>query len=188
MVDNIKNRNAIEAILLSSNIESTIKENEELLFELIPELKAEKGFDQKSVWHCYDVWEHTVQAIKSSRADAEIRLILLLHDIGKPFSCQEDGDVRHFRGHAEKSAEIAQTALKRLGYPSDKIDEYCFYIGKHATTITEDMLDDENIGKYIKLLQIQYCDSSAYAPEYAKQIIEKLDTIKLMLETYKSRK
>lgn len=187
-MDYIKNKTSIEAILLSSDIETAIRDNEQLLFELIPELKAEKGFEQKSEWHCYDVWEHTIHAIISSKADAEIRLILLLHDIGKPYSCQEDGNVRHFRGHAEKSAEIAQTALKRLGYPSDKIDEYCFYIGKHANTITEDMLNDENIGKYIKLLQIQYCDSSAYAPKYAKQIIEKLDAIKLMLETYKSRK
>ena len=187
-MDYIKNKTSIEAILLSSDIETAIKDNEQLLFEWIPELKAEKGFEQKSEWHCFDVWNHTIQTMKYSETDADIRMILLLHDIGKPYSCQEDGNVRHFRGHAEKSAEIARIVLKRLGYPLEKINEYCFFIGKHATTITEDMLDDKNIEKYVKLLHIQYCDSSAYAPEYAKQITEKLDITKVMLETHKSRK
>ena len=43
-------------------------------------------------------------AIKDSINDIDIRLVLLLHDIGKPFSYQEDGNIRHFKGHAQKSA------------------------------------------------------------------------------------
>ncbi len=176
------NQKIIENILISADVETAIKDNEDVLFSLIPELKSEKGFEQKSIWHCYDVWEHTIHAIKSSRADVEIRLILLLHDIGKPYSCQEDGTVRHFRGHAEKSAEIAETVLKRMGYSIEKVDELCFFIRNHAATITEDMLSYNNIKTYKKLLYIQYCDGSAYAPQYAKQITEKLDAVCQMLD------
>ena len=177
-MDNEAKRKEIKRILLSSVVDDALRENEDLLFDLIPELKSEKGFDQRTKWHCYDVWEHTIHAVKNSGPDAEIRLVLLLHDIGKPFSYQEDGNIRHFRGHAEKSAEIARTALKRLEYPDDEIEEYCFYIRSHDTMITEDMLNDGNPEKYKKLLYIQYCDAGAYAPEHIKQRTDKLDKIK----------
>ena len=42
----------IKSILMSSNVEDTIKENEDLIFDFIPELKFEKGLDQRSKWHC----------------------------------------------------------------------------------------------------------------------------------------
>ena len=177
----------IKGILMSSNVGDAIRDNEAILFDLIPELKFEKGFDQRSQWHCYDVWEHTIHAIMSSELDFDIRLVLLLHDIGKPFSFQEDGCTRHFKGHAEKSAEISERVLKRLGYSDTKVEEYCFYIRNHATNISEDMLDHLNLEKYKRLLCLQYCDASAYAPEYAKQIIDKLDVVNLKLQNYENR-
>ena len=176
------NKKKMESILLADNVEESIKENEEVLFDLIPELRAEKGFDQKSPWHCYDVWDHTIHAIKNSVPDGDIRVVLLLHDIGKPFCYREDGDIRHFRGHAGKSAEIAELVLRKLGYPEGITADYCFLIRNHATTITEDMVNSANLEQYKKLLYIQYCDSGAYAPKFAKEIREKLDAVRLMLD------
>ena len=45
----------------------------------------------------------------------------LLHDIGKPFSYQDE-EVRHFHGHPEVSADMTEEILKRLGYSKDFID------------------------------------------------------------------
>ena len=73
------------------------------IFEIIPELKYEDGFDQKSSWHIYDVWKHTEVALSNSNYDFEERLALLLHDIGKPFSYQDDGETRHFKELNDKS-------------------------------------------------------------------------------------
>ena len=81
-------------------------ENE--IFKIIPELKYEKNFEQRSEWHCYDVWMHTVATINACEKSFENRLVMLLHDIGKPFSYQEDGEMRHFKNHATKSAEISK--------------------------------------------------------------------------------
>ena len=39
---------------------------------------------------------------KNSPNDLDIRLALLLHDIGKPFSYQDDESGRHFKNHALK--------------------------------------------------------------------------------------
>lgn len=181
-------RKKLEEILLSNDVEKSIRMGEEFIFEIIPELKEEKGFDQKNKYHCYDVWNHTITAIKNSDNDIDVRLVLLLHDIGKPFSCQEDGNIRHFRGHADMSAKMARSILKRLSYDDNRINELCFLIGNHATTIKEEFLQDDNIDLYKKLLYIQYCDASAYAPFYSREIINNLDSIRLMIESRKNLK
>ena len=41
-------------ILMSDDIESAIRENEEFIFTIIPELRLEKNFDHKNKHHCYD--------------------------------------------------------------------------------------------------------------------------------------
>ena len=102
--------NIIFNILLSDNILA----HESELFELIPELKSEKGFEQKNEWHCFDVWDHTLATINACDMNPEDRLVMLLHDIGKPILYQDDGNIRHFKGHAKKSAEIAKIVLDRL--------------------------------------------------------------------------
>ena len=105
----------LESILTSENIEEEIRSNEEYIFMLIPELKSEVGFDQKHPHHSFDVWNHTIEALKHIEPDFELRLIVLLHDVGKPFSYQDGEDgVRHFKGHPKKSKEIAEDILTRL--------------------------------------------------------------------------
>ena len=42
-------------------------------------------------------------ALSNSNYDFEERLALLLHDIGKPFSYQDDGETRHFKELNDKS-------------------------------------------------------------------------------------
>ena len=76
-------------ILMSDNIVESIKSNIDYILDLIPEIKYSIGFDQKHPHHHLDVWEHTLYALSLSEKDFEIRLALLLHDIGKPFYYQE---------------------------------------------------------------------------------------------------
>ena len=40
----------------------------DLLTEVIPEIAPCIGFDQKSIWHSYDVWEHSLKAIEAFTA------------------------------------------------------------------------------------------------------------------------
>ncbi len=175
-------RKTIEQILLSDNVENELKTKKEILFRIIPELKDEDGFDQKSKWHIYDVWNHTIAAVKNSRPELDIRLALLLHDIGKPHSFQEDGDIRHFRGHPEKSAEIARNVLERLGYESREMEKICYLIANHATIINPQDVNHKNIEIIKKLLHIEFCDASAYNPEYSKSVFDRLNAIKKELQ------
>lgn len=174
-------REELENILMESDI-TKINDKKESIFRIIPELKDTDGFDQKNPYHIYDVWGHIAKAVEQSEEDLETRLALLLHDIGKPHSCQEDGEVRHFKGHAEKSAQMAQEILTRLGYEESQIDNICFLIENHAKTIDTKSVNENNLHMAKKLLNIQYYDAFAYNPEYIKPVLQKLDKVGKQLE------
>ena len=65
----------------------------EVLGVFLPEILPCVGFDQRSVYHCYDVWEHTARSVAAVRPEPVLRYTMLLHDLGKPdaFSLGEDG-------------------------------------------------------------------------------------------------
>ena len=72
-----------------------------------------------------------MEALKRSKPDLQIRMALLLHDIGKPYSYQEDGNIRHFKGHPQKSAEMAEKILHRLGYSDKEVEDMYYLIYTH---------------------------------------------------------
>ena len=163
--------NIIFNILLSDNI--SLYENE--LFELIPELMYEKGFEQKSEWHCFDVWEHTLATINACDMNPVDRLVMLLHDIGKPFSFQDDGNIRHFKGHAKKSAEIAKIVLDRFNINNEIKNTLLKLIEYHSCRIDVDDININNVKFYNRLLKIQMCDAKGYEEEHSKKIMEQLN-------------
>lgn len=175
-------KDIIENLLSSRYLKIDV--NKEKIFKIIPELKAEDGFEHKHPHHCFDVWNHTMEALKRSRPDLQIRMALLLHDIGKPYSYQEGEDgVRHFKGHPQKSAEISKQVLHRLGYSDKEVEDICFLVNNHDTLIDVNKVNKNNLELTKKLLYIQYCDAYAHAPKYIDRRIEKLDTIyKQLLE------
>lgn len=74
------------------------------------------GFDQKTPYHRYDVWEHIVRSVESiTPADPVLRMTMLLHDSGKPeaFFVDEKG-VGHAWGHQKISARLALKVVDRL--------------------------------------------------------------------------
>ena len=158
-------------ILLNDDI--LLYENE--IFELIPELKYEKGFEQKSEWHCFDVWNHTLITINACDMNPEDRLVMLLHDIGKPFSYQDDGNMRHFKGHAKKSAEIAKIVLDRFNIDNETKDIMLKLIEFHSCRINVDDININNVVFYKRLLKIQMCDAKGYEEEHSKKIMEQLN-------------
>lgn len=62
-----------------------------------------------------DIWRHTLQVVRQSRARLAVRWAALLHDAAKPMTrtVDEQGEV-HFFGHEVKGAELARKTLRRL--------------------------------------------------------------------------
>ena len=101
------NYNDLINILLTDKPSILIKENEKDIFDLVPELKLSKGFNQNTIWHIYDVYNHTLNVIDNVDNNILLRITAFFHDIGKPFVYYEDELGKgHFKGHWNKSLEI----------------------------------------------------------------------------------
>ena len=120
------------------------------------------GFKQDHPHHHLDVWNHTLYALSLSEKDFDVRLCLLLHDIGKPFSYQ-DKEVRHFKGHANMSAKMSREILTRLGYEEEYVNYICFLVKNHDEKI-QDKLMEEDYDLCLKWYEMQRCDALAHHP------------------------
>ena len=159
----IKNRKIYEFYLNKINKEGY---NEEELMDFIPELKPMKGFDQKHPRHRFDLWEHTLYAMSLSNPDIEIRLALLLHDIGKVDCFTEENGVRHYKGHPTVSCEKAKVILDRLDYKNEEfVSDICYLIKNHDMPISKKLIE-ERPDLAIKLYEIQKCDVIAHNREH----------------------
>lgn len=166
----------LEDILNKNNILESIYNNLDELFILIPELRNMIGFEHKHPHHHLDVWNHTLYAISLAPNDFEIRLVLLLHDIGKPY-CYIEGDTRKFTDHSIVSKNMAKVILERLHYEKDFIDEVCYLVEYHDYPITLKEVSNNRDLLYKRYL-IQYCDMYAHHPDKLEKRIKYLNRVK----------
>lgn len=171
----------LEKILTSDNVVKSINDNLDYILKLMPEVGDMFDFEHNHPHHHLDVWNHTLLALKNSDNDFEIRLTLLLHDIGKPSSYQDE-EVRHFRGHQQKSKEIATNILQRLNCPLELSNRILYLIKTHDTLIDIEECNYENMDLILKRLSIQYADALAHHPEKVGPRIEKLNNVKEQIE------
>lgn len=177
---NADNVMKLYSILMSDNIELQINSNFEQLCELIPELSNMIGFEHKHPHHHLDVWQHTLYALSLSVQDFDIRLTLLLHDIGKPFSYFEKNGIRHFPNHPEVSFKISQNILKRLGFNDEYIEKIGYLIRYHDKKISLETINNNQKLSYCLYL-VQKCDALAHHPEKLIKRKEYLENTKKLI-------
>lgn len=178
-----KIREQIQKILLSNSV----RNNQDLIFTYIPELKDMVSFKHNHPEHHLDVWEHTLAVLDNldDVDDIELKMAGLLHDVGKVHSFQDE-EVRHFRGHPKVSKEISDTVLQKLGYEKEFIDSVGYFVLKHDTPIDPDHLD--NSYEMVKrLLKLQYADAKAHKPDKVQKRLDFLNDISKKLELNKER-
>ena len=177
---NIDIKLKIEEVLKGENVAESIDVNMEYFLYLIPEIKYMIGFEHKHPHHHLDVWQHTLEVLKNLNSkDLELNMAALLHDIGKPFSYQDE-EVRHFHGHPEISYEMTKQILTRLGYNEVFIRSVSYLVRTHDTVIEPRNLDN-TLEMVQKRLQLQYADARAHHPDKIDKRIRFLDDIKKQL-------
>ena len=180
-----KKRERLKEMLQKDDVVAELEDNLEELLSIIPEFKKTIGFDHKHPHHPLNVDEHTFEVIRNlNTKDLELNMAGLLHDISKPIQYQEDGEVRHYRGHPEVSYIMTLQILTRLGFDKDFIDRVSYLVRKHDTIIDVENLDN-TFEMIEKLLELQYADARAHAPETVENRIKILDGIKRELEMKK---
>ena len=91
--------------------------------QILPELDICMKTEQNTPHHKYTVGEHMIQSLLYVPADKVLRLTMLMHDIGKP-SCKttDEMGIHHFKGHPEKSADMAVDIMHRLKFDNDTLN------------------------------------------------------------------
>lgn len=105
----------LTGILCGAHVLEILLDYPDVLGVFLPEILPCVGFDQRSVYHCHDVWSHTAHAVAAALPDPILRCAMLLHDLGKPetFTLDEEGR-GHFYGHWRRSVPLAEAVLDRL--------------------------------------------------------------------------
>ena len=107
-----------------------------ILAQVLPELGAEIGFDQRSPHHAFDLFTHTANVVENVPGDLALRWAALLHDIAKvPTFTQDETGRGHFYGHAPRGGEMADAVLRRLKAPNALREEVVTLITHHMTKI-----------------------------------------------------
>ena len=166
--------NELLKILLSDNVYKNLKQNEEHLFELIPELKICKGFNQNNIWHIYDVYEHILHVISNIEVNKYLRLAALFHDIGKPKTYTEDNDgIGHFYNHWNKSLEIFKKYHNNFNLSGEEISLISNLIYYHDINIEKlnndelkNMINNIKISNIHLLFSLKRADLLAQSPKF----------------------
>ena len=145
----------------------------DVLGVFLPEILPCVGFDQRSRYHCFDVWEHTARAVEAAPADPILRWTMLLHDLGKPdtFTIDEKG-AGHFYGHYRESAKKAERIMDRLRFDNRSRKLILTLVERHDSELAmSGRAVRRNLHRYGEealrlLLQVKRADNRAQAPEF----------------------
>lgn len=89
-----------------------------VLASIFPELALGAGMTQRQDFHMYDVLEHSLRC--AMYAPDDIRLVALLHDVGKPYCKITSGN---FYNHEKEGARIVAEICERLKVPKKLAEE-----------------------------------------------------------------
>lgn len=89
---------------------------------ILPELDCCMETPQNHPHHCYTVGEHILHSLDNVPGVKDMRLAMLLHDIGKPRTLETDAEgITHFHGHPAVSAEMSEEILRRMKFDNETI-------------------------------------------------------------------
>lgn len=161
-------------LLCGENVFECLDEYRDVFFEIIPELRAEDGFDQNNPNHCFALYEHTINCVKNTPPVPQVRLAALLHDIGKPETKTTDEyGVSHFKCHPDIGEKKAREILKRLKASGELTSSVCTLVKYHDVRFECDKKMIKRflgkIGKdaFFELADIQLADVLSQSPEYS---------------------
>jgi len=157
---------------------------------IFPEFDKAMVQEQKHPHHCFSVGQHSLVSMQHIRARKDLRLSMLLHDIGKPETVSVDKDgITHFYGHPKKSAEMARVIMRRLKFDNQTtymVEKLvCYHDYCHQMTPTEKTVRRaiNKIGEdaFPAIFEVQYADIMAQS-DYKRE--EKLANLKKWEDLY----
>ena len=131
----------LEGILSTGHGGDAMLRYPELICAAVPELSPARGFDQRSVYHAFNVYEHIARVLTVAgelalcdgvAPSSSLMWAAFLHDVSKPdcFTVDHAGS-GHFYGHPELGAKKARAIMDRLALSHDLVRDVCLLIRYH---------------------------------------------------------
>lgn len=169
----------LDLLLCGPHVHDALMATADILEAVLPEITACKGFDQRTPYHIYDVWEHTAYVVQHTPPQRLARWAALFHDIGKPaaFFAHEDG-VGHFYGHARISEVLARGVMTRLKMSPSFIEKVIALVRVHDDVIPANPRAVKralnrlrgDIGLFRSLCDLKRADALSQAPHCAERV------------------
>ena len=176
----------------SESFYAVVERYPEVFGTIIPELWDMVGFEQNNPYHCYDVFRHTIEALKCldpDETDLITRLAVFFHDFGKPSSYEEDEKgIGHFHGHSAVSADMTDAIMRRLRFDNETRAKVVELVTYHDVTLeTTDKCVKRwlnRIGKeqFKRLLDIRLADIGGQSRLDYNKRVGKVFLVKTILE------
>lgn len=182
-------REELLGILSGEDAASVLREYQPIITQIIPELLPTVGFDQKSVWHIYDVWEHSLHVVDAIPASMPLlRFAGLVHDIAKPQCAEvkEDGVHLRFHGHGEAGEPIVRDVMNRLRFSNTEIAKVTQLVRIHDNFIepteraVRRLLGSIGEEQFLDLMVLRRADISAQAEQDNEVRFAKLVTLRCL--------
>lgn len=167
----------LSKMLCGKDIGRILSDYPDVIFFILPELKAMLGCAQNHERHISDVWGHTIKAVETVEPSVELRLAALFHDCGKPHvKTTDENGVDHFYFHAKHSKKIADSILLRLKTSNKLRNHVCSLVEHHD--FLPDKISKKTYKKYIAMLgidivkelfELRRADVSAQNPKFLKE-------------------
>lgn len=163
----------LTGILCGEYATEVLLEYPDVLGVFMPEILPCVGFDQHSVYHCYDVWAHTAHAVAAVKPLPVLRFAMLFHDLGKPetFFLDEEGR-GHFYGHWRHSVPLAEAVMDRLRMDKSSKRTILTLVERHDAPLPlSEKAVRKNLARYGEetlrlLLEVKRADNLAQAEPY----------------------
>ncbi len=164
----------LSKLICGKDVGRILREYEDVIFYILPELAPMKNCTQNHERHIFDVWGHTVSAVENIAPISDLRLAMLFHDSGKPHCKTTDKNgIDHFYSHGKISKKIVFDALTRLKTSSKIRQHVCDLVEHHD--FLPDKISKKTYKKYISLLgldtvkelfEVRKADVLAQNPKY----------------------
>lgn len=173
-------RDEFTGLLCGEHPDRVLRSYGDVIAVFIPEITSCFGFEQHSPYHKYDVWEHTIHAVKACRNKEKIRIAMFFHDIAKPDCFKQDENGRgHFKGHAPKSAEKTTAIMRRMKFPNRMTEDAATIIRHHSDELNtryelRRIIGEIGVENVFDLLDVQRADSLS-KQEFCRERLKKSD-------------
>ena len=130
----------LTGVLEGAHAMRVLSDFHDVLFTVIPELFPLYMCPQKSVYHIYDVWEHTLHVLDAVSPRTPVLVwSALLHDCGKPqVRVRDRKGFDHYPQHQPVGAKLAESILLNLKVSNVFLRDVCTLVQYHDEPVKAD--------------------------------------------------